>query len=160
MKQYSGQEQLDELDIVILQELQADSSLSNVELARRIDLSAPATHTRVKRLEQLGFIKQYTAILDYEKLGYDMLCFIFVSLQMHQTEEVQNFRDVMLGLPEVLECHFVTGDYDYIIKVAIRSRQDLQQFLMDRLTPIPAVAQIHTHIVLDEVKSTTALPLT
>lgn len=159
MKQYSVNDLLDEIDIVILRELQADSSVSNVELARRIDLSAPATHTRVKRLEQLGFIKRYTAILDYEKLGYDMLCFIFVSLQMHQIDKVQNFRDEMLKLPEVLECHFVTGEYDYIIKVAVHSRQDLQRFLMDRLTPIPAVAQIHTHIVLDEVKSTTALPL-
>ena len=159
MKQYSESDLLDDIDVLILRELQNDSSLSNVELARRIDLSAPATHARVKRLEQLGFIKQYTAIMDYERLGFDMLCFIFVSLQMHQTEKVQNFRNAMLELPEVLECHFVTGGYDYIIKVAVRSRQDLQRFLMDRLTPIPAVAQIHTHIVLDEVKSTTALPL-
>ena len=159
MKQYSVDEALDKIDIAILRELQVDSSLSNVELARRVDLSPPATHTRVKRLEQLGIIKQYAAILDYEQLGYDMLCFIFISLQMHRPAEVQNFRDAMLTLPEVLECHFVTGNYDYIIKVAVRSRQDLQQFLMDRLTPIPAVAHIHTHIVLDEVKSTTALPL-
>ena len=150
---------LDQIDLHILRELQADSSLSNVELARRVDLSAPATHTRVKRLEQLGFIKQYTAILDYEKLGYDMLCFIFVSLQMHQPKEVEFFRAAMLDLPEVLECHFITGAYDYIVKVAIRGRQDLQHFLMDHLTSIPAVAQIHTHIVLDEVKATTALPL-
>lgn len=150
---------LDEIDRNILRELQADSSVSNVELARRVDLSPPATHARVKRLEELGFIRQYAAILDYEQLGFDMICFIFVSLQMHQPTEVDDFRTAMLDLPQVLECHFITGAYDYIVKVAIRSRQDLQAFLMDHLTAIPAVAQIHTHIVLDEVKSTTALPL-
>ena len=159
MKQYSGNDSLDETDIAILHELQTDSSLSNVELARRVELSAPATHTRVKRLEQMGIIKRYAAILDYERLGYDMLCFISVSLQMHQPDEVENFREAMQNLPEVLECHFVTGGYDYILKVAIRNRQDLQRFLMECLTPIKAVAQIHTHIVLDDVKSTTALPL-
>ena len=150
---------LDATDIQILRELQADSSTSNVDLARRVDLSPPATHTRVKRLESLGIIKGYNAMLDYEKLGYDMLCFISVSLQMHQNQAVQTFEAEMLDLPEVLECHFITGDFDYILKVAIRSRQDLQQFLIERLTPIPMVSKIHTHIVLNEVKSTTALPL-
>lgn len=150
---------LDEIDVAILRELQSDGSLSNVELARRVTLSPPATHTRVKALEQMGFIRQYAALLDREKMGYDMLCFITVSLQIHQPETVSRFREAVLNMPEVLECHHVTGDYDYILKVATRNRQDLQRFLMDRLTPLPYIAHIHTRLVLSEIKSTTELPL-
>ncbi|HEX2622482.1 MAG TPA: Lrp/AsnC family transcriptional regulator [Phototrophicaceae bacterium] len=157
MKQYSVE--LDEQDVVILRELQTNSSLSNVELARRVNLSPPATHTRVKRLEQLGYIREYTAVLDRDKLGYDMLCFITVSLQTHQPDEVQRFRTVVSEVPEVLECYHVTGDYDYILKIVVRSRSELQQFLMDKLTPIPGIARIHTRLVLTEIKATTSLPL-
>jgi DNA-binding Lrp family transcriptional regulator len=159
MKQYSAEVPLDEIDLMILRELQADSSVSNVELARRVNLSPPATHTRVKRLEQIGIIQRYVAVLDREQLGYDMLCFITVSLQLHQPQATKSFQHLVLEMPEVLECYQVTGDYDYILKVAIRNRDDLRRFLMDRLTPIEGVAQIHTRIVLNETKSTTVLPL-
>ncbi|MDX1991827.1 MAG: Lrp/AsnC family transcriptional regulator [bacterium] len=159
MKEYSYTTELDEIDIAILRELQADGSLSNVELARRVNLSPPATHTRVKQLEQLGYIRSYAALLDREKMGYDMLCFITVSLQIHQPEVVASFREAITHMPEVLECHHVTGDYDYILKVATRNRSDLQRFLMDKLTPLENIAHIHTRLVLSEIKSTTALPL-
>ena len=156
MKQYS--EELDAQDLAILRALQAET-LSNVELARRVNLSAPATHARVKRLETLGYIRRTVAMLDRERLGFDLLCFITVALQMHKPDEVLKFRETVANAPEVLECHHVTGDYDYILKVALTGRQDLQRLLMDVLTPIPAVARLHTRVVLDEVKSTTELPL-
>ncbi len=159
MKQYSADVSLDDIDLMILRELQADSSVSNVELARRVNLSPPATHTRVKRLEQIGIIRRYVAVLNREQLGYDMLCFITVSLQLHQPQATDRFQKAVQDMSEVLECHQVTGDYDYILKVAIRNREDLRRFLMDRLTPIEGVAQIHTRIVLNETKSTTVLPL-
>lgn len=158
-QQISSDNSLDPTDLSILSELQADSSLSNVELARRVNLSPPATHTRVKRLEQLGYIQQYAALLNREKLGYDLLCFITVSLQSHQTTTTSNFRRAVQQMPEVLECYQVTGDYDYILKVVIRNRDDLRRFLMDQLTAIEGVAQIYTRIALDDLKSTTVLPL-
>jgi Lrp/AsnC family leucine-responsive transcriptional regulator len=157
MKQYS--EELDEQDVTILRELQQDSSISNVELARRVSLSPPATHARVRRLKELGYIRDTVALLDREKLGYDILCFITVSLQMHKPEDVQRFHDMVMEMPEVLECFHVTGDSDYILKVAVRSRRHLQRFLMDKLTPNPCTARIHTRLVLNEIKSTTVLPL-
>lgn len=156
MKHYS--DDIDAQDLIILRELQSNT-ITNVELARRINLSAPATHARVKRLEALGYLKTTKAVLDREKLGFVLLCFITVALQMHKPDEVARFRETVINAPEVLECHHVTGDYDYILKVALRGRQDLQRFLMDVLTPIEAVARLHTRVVLDEVKSTTALPL-
>lgn len=150
---------LDDLDRAILNELQHNSSISNVELARRVDLSPPAVHARIKRLEQLGYIRQYVALLDREKMGYEMLCLVQVSLQVHQPEAVEHFRLCVSAMPEVLECFHVTGNYDYVLKVAFRNQKDLQQFLMNKLTPIPGIAHIHTSLVLTEVKSTTILPL-
>ena len=150
---------LDDLDKSMLRSLQADGRLSNVDLARRINLSPPATHTRLKRLEKDGYIRQYTALVDREKAGYDLLCFIHIGLQMHQVAQVEKFREATRKMPEVLECHHITGEYDYLLKVVLHNRKDLERFVVDKITPIPGVARIHTSLVLVEVKSTMALPL-
>lgn len=150
---------LDETDKVLLRNLQTDGRLSNVELARKISLSPPATLARLRRLEKDGYIRNYTAVVDREKAGYDLLCFIHISMQMHQLEQVEGFRKLVRQMPEVLECYHITGEYDYLLKVALRNRKDLERFAVDRLTPIPGVARIHTSLVFTEVKSTTALPL-
>jgi Lrp/AsnC family leucine-responsive transcriptional regulator len=150
---------LSDLDRAILTELQTDGRISNVQLARRVHLSPPATHARHKRLEKDGYIRQYGATLDREKVGYDLLCFIHVSLHLHQLEQVEKFRNAIRKIPEVLECHQITGEYDYLLKVVLRNRKDLERFVVDRLTPLLGVGRIHTSLVLSEVKSTTALPL-
>jgi DNA-binding Lrp family transcriptional regulator len=157
MKDYS--QEIDDTDKAILTELQNDSSISNVELARRISLSPPAVHARIKRLEELGYVRQYAAILDREKVGYDLLCLINVTLQMHHMETINLFRDAVIQMPEVLECYFITGEFDYLLKVAVRSRKELERFLMEKLTPIPGIARIATSIVLTEIKFTTSLSL-
>ena len=158
MKDYSLE--IDDTDKAILTELQNDSSISNVELARRISLSPPAVHARIKRLEELGYVRQYAAILDREKVGYDMLCLINVTLEMHHMQNINLFRDAVTQMPEVLECYFITGEFDYLLKVAVRSRKELERFLMEKLTPIPGIARIATSIVLTEIKFTTGLLLT
>jgi DNA-binding Lrp family transcriptional regulator len=150
---------LDELDQRILDELQKDARISNAELARRVNLSPPATHARVKRLEEKGTIQRYVALLDRQKTGYDMLCFVRVSLQLHDLDQVTGFHEAVREIPEVLECHHVTGDYDYLLKVLAHNTEDLENFLVNRLTPIPGVAQIHTSLVLREVKNSTVIPL-
>lgn len=155
---YSSEE-IDEIDRMILRELQQDSAVSQVELARRIALSPPAVHTRIRRLEALGYIRQYVALVDREKVGYDMLCLVAVTLQRHQLDEVNHFRSVIQQLPEVLECFFTTGEFDYLLKIVVRNRQELEHFLMDKLTPIPGVARISTSLVLNEVKNTTVLAI-
>jgi DNA-binding Lrp family transcriptional regulator len=158
MKDYSLE--LDDTDRAILTELQNDSSISNVELARRISLSPPAVHARIKRLEELGYVRQYAAILDREKLGYDLLCLIHVTLEAHHMQNINQFRDAVIQMPEVLECYFITGEFDYLLKVAVRSRTELERFLMERLTPVQGIARIATSIVLTEIKFTTSLDLT
>ena len=150
---------LDTLDRAILKILQANGRMSNAELARRIHLSPPATFARVRRLDELGYIRGYAALLDAEKVGFDMLCFVQISLQLHQPEQVQAVRQAIQSLPEVLECYHVTGEYDFLLKVIIRNRKDLERFALERLTPIAGVARIQTILVLSEVKSSTVLPL-
>jgi Lrp/AsnC family transcriptional regulator, leucine-responsive regulatory protein len=147
------------LDVAILRELQSNGRISNVELARRVHLSPPATHARVKRLEKEGLIRQYGATLDREKAGFDLLCFIQITIQLHQPQQVEKFRTLVRQLPEVLECHHITGEYDYLLKVALRNRKDLERFVVKQLTPIPGVARIHTSLVLSEIKAVSALPL-
>src|SRR5437588_7293485 len=98
-------------------------------------ISPPATHTRLRRLEQQGYIRQYTALLNQEKVGYDLLCFILVSLQNLQSEQLEKSHEIIRCLPEVLECHYITGEYDYLLKVVLRDRQDLAHFVMKRLIP-------------------------
>jgi DNA-binding Lrp family transcriptional regulator len=159
MIEYSQDQVLDNIDKAILQELQTDGRVSNAELARRVNLSPPAIHARLKRLEEQGFIRQYVALLDREKVGYDMLCFVNMNLQLHQQEQIDTVRAAILDIPEVLECYSLTGEYDYLLKVAIRNRKDLERFVMHHLTKISGVHQVHTSIVLTELKSTTALPI-
>lgn len=159
MKTGSQQDVLDRVDIEILSHLQADGRVTNVELANRINLSPPATHARVKRLEQEGFIRGYVALVDQEKVGLDITCFISVSLRLHGHPELEVFDSIIDSIPEVLECHQVTGEFDYLLRVVVRGRRDLQKLIIDRLTPIPGISRIHTSMVLSAVKSTTVLPL-
>lgn len=151
---------LDATDHAILHILQQEGGIANAELARRLNLSPPAVHARVRRLEEQGVIRGYVALLDRERLGFDMLCFIQISLQLHQVEQVMHFRAAIQQLPEVLECHHVTGEYDYLLKIVVRNRQELERLVMEKLTPIPGVARIHTSLVFSEIKASTALPLT
>ncbi len=151
---------IDEIDSTILSILQEEGRISNADLAQRVSLSPPATHARVRRLTDQGYISKYVALLDKDKLGYDMVCFISVSLQLHRLEGLEEFRASVREFPEVLECYQVTGDFDFLLKAVVRNRKDLERFIIQDLTPVPGVARINTSLVLSESKSTTAIPLT
>ncbi len=150
---------LDSVDVSVLEALQEDGRLTIAQLARRVHRSQPALHARLRRLERGGFIRKYAALVDRDKMGFDLLCLVHVNLQLHQPGHVESFRAAVRDMPEVLECHHVTGEFDYLLKVVSRNREDLERFVVGRLTPIPGVARIHTSVVLREVKSTTSLPL-
>ena len=157
MVKISDEVHVDECDRAILQELQENARISNAEIARAVHLSPPAVHARIRRLEKTGLITRYTALLDREKAGFDMLCFIHIGLQLHQSSQVEKVRAKLVSLPEVLECYHVTGEYDYLLKVVVRGRKELQR-LVGLLTPVPGIGRIHTSLVLTDVKSETALP--
>ena len=152
-------EALNDIDIGILNILQEDGSVSVTELARRISLSQPATHARVRRLQEIGLIRKYVALVDREKAGFDILVFIHITLQLNKKDELRKYTEAIRGMPEVLECHHITGEYDYLLKAAVRNRHELERFVNGKLTAVPGIARIHTSLVFTEVKATTALPL-
>ena len=148
---------LDNVDIRILDILQKDAQLSNLELSKRVNLSAPAVHARIKRLETEGYIKKHVAILNHEKLGFDLLCFVFMSTNMHQAEKLSLLEDTLMSMKEVLECHCLTGEYDYLLKVACKDRKELEMFIR-KLNEL-GITKIQTSLALREIKDSTVLPI-
>jgi Lrp/AsnC family transcriptional regulator, leucine-responsive regulatory protein len=148
---------LDHLDIKILDLLQRDSRISNLELSKRVNLSAPAVHARIKRLETEGYIQEHVAILNHEKLGFDLLCFVFMSTNMHQADKLESLEKTLESMKEVLECHCLTGEYDYLLKVACKDRKGLEMFIR-KLNEL-GITKIQTSLALREIKDSTVLPI-
>ncbi len=97
--------------------------------------------------------------MNHEALGYDMMCIIQVTLRRHEPEAVSNFKSTVQTMPEVLECYHLTGEFDYLLKVVVRNRRHLEQFLLETLTPVPGMDKIRTSLVLSKLKATTAMPV-
>lgn len=150
--------ELDEVDRAILRILQTDGRVTNADLARQVALSPPAVHARVRRMEDAGVIQRYVALLDREAMGYELLCLINISMERHRRKDIEQVRQAVQMMPEVLECHHLTGEFDYQLKVVVRNRKELEQFVLDRLSTIPGIAHIRTSLVFSEIKSTTELP--
>ncbi|MBL1177787.1 Lrp/AsnC family transcriptional regulator [Pantanalinema sp. GBBB05] len=150
---------LDHKDRLLLRLLQANSRLSSAELARQLKLSPPGLQKRLKRLEENGFIEGYVTLVNREALGLDLLCFTQVTLTHEKPECVGQFCEQVQGLPEVLECHHLTGEFDYLLKVVVTNPQQLEQFLTEKIRKLPGVDKVRTSIVLSEVKASTSLPL-
>lgn len=150
---------LDDIDRQLLSLLQENSRTTSTELARRVNLSAPGLQKRLRKLEENGVIERYVTLINREALGLDLLCFAQVTLSHHQPECVGHFCDQVKGLPEVLECHHLSGEFDYLLKVVVVNHQHLEKFLSEKITRIPGVDRIRTSIVLNEIKASTSLPL-
>lgn len=148
---------LDEVDLQILDILQNEAQISNSEIAKRVNLSPPATHARIKRLEKEGYINRHVVILNQEKLGYDLLSFVFMSTNIHQHEQLKVLENALESMPEVLECHCITGEYDYLLKVANKDRRELENFI--RKLNTLGITRIQTSLALREIKYSTVLPI-
>ncbi len=151
--------EIDETDRRILAELQADASLSNVELARRVHLSPSPCLTRVRALEAAGLIRQYVALLDPKQLGLHLNVFISISLKQQDRRALQAFEDSICAHEEVMECYLMTGDADYLIRVAVPDMPALESFILEQLSPIAQVEKIRSSFALKQVRYKTALPL-
>jgi len=149
----------DELDRAILEELQKNGRISNADLARKIHLSQPAVHNRIKRLEKRGVIDQYVTLLDRELVGYDLMCFIYLDIQEHSKALWDEFRKEMEEMTEVLECYQITGEYDVMLKTVMLSRGSLDTFIHETLEQLPWVSRVKADIVIQEIKSSTAIAL-
>ncbi|MBB6564306.1 DNA-binding Lrp family transcriptional regulator [Acidovorax soli] len=150
---------LDTLDLRILAELQADGSLSNVELARRVHLSPSPCLARVKALESAGVISRYVALANAAALGLGLNVFISISLKAQNKESLANFERRIAEHDQVMECYLMSGDSDYLIRVQLADIAALERFILDQLTPIPGVEKIRSSFALKQVRYKTALPL-
>ena len=151
--------QLDRTDRRILNTLQQSGRISNVELSRQINLSPTPCLERVKRLEADGFINQYVALLNPLKVDKKLCAYIEISLTSTTTEALAQFNQQMQSLPEVQECQMVAGGFDYLIKIRVSDMQDYQRFLGEKLATIAGISQTHTYVVINEIKSVTAIPV-
>lgn len=150
---------LDEKDQKLLRAIQKNARLTISELAEQVGLSVSGVKKRLVKLEDNGIISQYTTLLNRSKLGLGLLCFIELSLEVHARRDVADFDRDIQKMPEVLECHRLTGAADYLLKVAVCDREHLDTFLMDRLMGLPAVGKIKTSVVLKEIKETTEISM-
>ena len=150
---------LDSTDLKILRELQNDGSLSNVELARRVHLSPSPCLVRVRALQEAGVIQRYVALVNAAALGLSLNVFISISLKSQNKEALARFEQRIAEHDEVMECYLMTGDSDYLIRVAVPDMAALERFILDQLTPIPGIEKIRSSFALKQVSYKTALPL-
>lgn len=150
---------LDAIDRRILARLQRDASIQNQQLASDVGLSPSPCHRRVRALEEAGVIRGYVALLDGAAIGAGFLAYVEVRLERQAVEYSERFEKAVLARAEILECVRVTGDYDYLLKVATRDIESFHRFLIDTLTRIKGIANTRTSIALNRVKETTALPI-
>lgn len=151
--------QLDAIDLRILAQLQEDGSLTNVELARRVHLSPSPCLARVKALESSGVIERYVALANAKALGLGLSVFINISLKSQAKEALAEFERRIAEHDEVMECYLMTGDSDYLIRVAVPDIAALERFILEQLTPIPGIEKIRSSFALKQVRYKTALPL-
>jgi Lrp/AsnC family leucine-responsive transcriptional regulator len=159
MRNDNVQNSLDPIDLQILNELQQDARITNVELAKRVNLSPSPCLARVRALEQRKVISRYVTLLDPEALGLNVSVFVQISLDKQTKDALEHFESMVPGFPEVMECYLMTGESDYLLRVLVADVKALERFIIDKLTPIAGLSSIRSSFALKEVTYKTALPL-
>ena len=150
---------LDKTDRRILATLQQDGRISNVALARQVNLSPTPCLERVRRLERDDYIKAYSAILNPKMLDAGQLVFVEISLTHTSPDVFRDFRRTVIELSEVLDCHLVSGNFDYLIKARVPDMAAYRELLGEKLLPLPGVSGSRSYVVMEEVKETLSLPI-
>ena len=150
---------LDRIDIAILQQLQLNARVTNVELAREVNLTPSPCFSRVRALEESGVIQGHVTLLNAERLGLRLNVFIQVSLEKQREDALHRFEETIALRPEVMECYLMTGDSDYLLRVLVRDVNELEAFILNSLTRMPGVSNIRSSIALKQVRYKTAVPL-
>lgn len=150
---------LDRIDRKILDILQREGRIAITDLAQRVGLSTSPCSERVKRLERTGVISGYHARVAPEALGKMLLVFVEIKLSSKSAEVFDKVRKELLHMPEVLECHLVSGGFDYLVKARLRGMGEYRHLLGDILKKLPVPAESHSYVVMEEVKETLILPV-
>ncbi|MFS4415612.1 Lrp/AsnC family transcriptional regulator [Maribacter sp. 2307ULW6-5] len=150
---------LDIHDLKLLQLLQQNAKRTTKEYAHRLGLSTTAVYERIKKLERQGMVLHYVALLDKKKVALDFVVFCHVRLTRHTQANIGYFEREVMKLPEVMECHHLSGDYDYLLKIVVRDMEAYRHFMVAKLTAIEHIGSTQSSFTIKEVKHTTALPL-
>jgi Lrp/AsnC family leucine-responsive transcriptional regulator len=150
---------LDRTDLALLAMLQREGRISNAELAERVSLSASACLRRVQRLEQAGVLSGYAGLIDPSRVGLGLQAFVRVQLARHDAAAIAEFTDRINAWDEVVACHALTGDMDYLLHVVVQDLAHFSRFLLDHLLNASGVADVNSSFVLRTVKQARALPL-
>jgi len=149
----------DAIDSRIIAALQAEGRLTNVELAEQVGLSPSPCLRRVKRLERDGYIEAYRAILQRSRVGLGLTVFVGVKIEGHANERATKFEEAVLAMPEIVACHMVSGDTDYLLEVVVPDLEHYQRFLVGKLLELPIVKDVRSNIAIQTLKAAAPLPL-
>ena len=150
---------LDKIDRRILRDLQDDGRMTNVELAERVGISAPPCLRRVRALERDGFIRGYHADVSPEKLGFSVIIFAFVGLSSQSETDLVAFEKMIENWEEVRECHMLSGETDFLLKIVAHDWDSFQRFLTSKLTPAPNVSNVKTALAFRTKKQRPGVPI-
>ncbi len=151
---------IDDVNKRILDLLQENSSITNAELAERLNLSPTTVFDRVKKMEKKGIISKKVVLLNPAKVGKETIAFISISMSGHSAKSIKSFRTSIGNLPEVLECYHISGADDFILKVIVENMQCYEEFLLHKLIALENIGKIRTSFVMSTVKYQTKIPLT
>lgn len=151
--------ELDKIDLQILKILQQNGRITNLQLSNEIGLSPAPTLERVRKLENLGYILSYHALVDEEKLGLGIKTFIQVSLDFHKNNTIQTFLEEIQEIKEITECHHVTGQCDFLLKVYVKDIKAYEQLIMQKISRITVVKTFQTMIIMSTNKKEPTVPL-
>lgn len=150
---------LDDIDVRILKLLQSKSNLTTKELAAKVNLSTTPVFERVKKLEKAGYIKNYIAVLDAEKLNRGLMVFCNIRLKEHTREIGNQFVKDILSLEEVTECYNISGDYDFFLKILVSDMKSYQNFVLNHLGSLQNIGSAHSTFVMGEIKNSYSVPI-
>jgi len=156
---FMDRHKLDSIDRRILSELQSEGRITNVELARRAQITAPPCLRRMRALEKAGYIQGYHAELDAKSLGFEVTAFAFVGLASQAEADLKRFEERVRGWPNVRECHMLSGEVDYMLKCVAKDLGEFQSFVTDKLTAAKEVASVKTALVIRAAKHEPGVPL-
>ena len=151
---------MDKIDKRILQEVQRDGTITNLDLADKVGLSPSPCARRVKQLEETGIIEKQVTVLNPSKLDLKLTALIQISMDRHTPDRFEEFEKHVTNYPEVIECSHITGQSaDYLLKVVVPDMEYYQEFLLNKITRIKGVSDVHSSFIMRQVINTTALPL-
>lgn len=150
---------IDATDLRILALLQENAKYTNKEVAARLGMSTTPVYERIRRLEEQGYIRGYAALLDKEKMGYNLVAYCNVQLKEHAQAFLQKFEDEVLHLNEVVECYHIAGMFDYLLKVVATDMKAYQDFIVNKLAALDNIGNVQSSFVMTQVKWGVGVPV-